>query len=107
MRLAEMSLSVLESRFAEGRRGIILPLGSLEQHGAPGLVGTDTICAEAVADRAADRAGGVSAPVLAYGQTQFHLAAPARRASAPPPWSPCWRISSPVWRSAALPACGC
>ncbi len=76
MRLAEMSLSALETRFAEGRRGIILPLGSLEQHGAPGLVGTDTICAEAVADRAADRAGGVSAPVLAYGQAQFHLGRP-------------------------------
>lgn len=73
MRLDRMSLAALEARFASGRRGIILPLGSLEQHGAPGLIGTDTICAEAVADGAAERAGGISAPVLAYGQAQFHL----------------------------------
>lgn len=73
MRLDRMSVSSLEARFAAGRRGIILPLGSLEQHGAPGLLGTDAICAQAVADGAAARADGVSAPVLAYGQAQFHL----------------------------------
>ncbi len=73
MRLDRMSVSALEARFAAGRRGIILPLGSLEQHGAPGLLGTDAICAQAVADGAAARADGISAPVLAYGQAQFHL----------------------------------
>jgi creatinine amidohydrolase len=76
MRLDQMSLAALQRHFASGRRGIILPLGSLEPHGGPGLIGTDAICAEAVAARAAARAGGIVAPVLAYGQAQFHLAQP-------------------------------
>jgi len=68
-----MSVSAVERHLAGGRRGIILPLGSLEPHGAPGALGTDAICAEAIAARAADRAGGIVAPVLAYGMAQFHL----------------------------------
>lgn len=73
MRLDLMSITAVEAHLASGRRGIILPLGSLEQHGAPGLIGTDAICAQAVADRAAGLAGGIAAPVLAFGQAQFHL----------------------------------
>ena len=30
-------------------RGIIFPIGSTEQHGPTGLIGTDAICAEVVA----------------------------------------------------------
>jgi creatinine amidohydrolase len=55
---------------------VILPLGSLEQHGAAGMLGTDTICAEAVALRAAEIAGGVALPALAYGPAQFNLGFP-------------------------------
>lgn len=73
MRLDRMSWPEVERRLAAGRRGVILPLGSLEQHGAAGLLGTDTLCAEAVALRAAERAGGVVAPALAYGPAQFNL----------------------------------
>lgn len=73
MRLDLMSVTAVEAHLASGRRGIILPLGSLEQHGAPGLIGTDSLCAQAVADRAAALAGGIAAPVLAFGQAQFHL----------------------------------
>jgi creatinine amidohydrolase len=29
--------------------GIIIPIGSTEQHGPTGLIGTDAICAEAIA----------------------------------------------------------
>ena len=75
MRLDRVSRAAVERHFAEGRRGIILPLGSLEPHGAPGALGTDAICAAAVAERAAEWAGGVTAPVIAYGMAQFHLGA--------------------------------
>ena len=34
--------------------GIILPVGSTEQHGPMGLIGTDSFCAEAIAERAAE-----------------------------------------------------
>jgi creatinine amidohydrolase len=37
------------------------------------MLGTDAICAEAVALRAADLAGAVVLPVLAYGPAQFNL----------------------------------
>jgi creatinine amidohydrolase len=76
MRLDLMSRDAVAAHVAAGRRGVILPLGSLEPHGGPGALGTDAICAGAVADRAADLAGGIAAPVLAYGMVQFHLGAP-------------------------------
>ena len=73
MRLDRMNWPEVEERLAAGRCGVILPLGSLEQHGAAGALGTDTICAEAVAQRAAELAGGVAMPALAYGPAQFNL----------------------------------
>jgi creatinine amidohydrolase len=76
MRLDRMTWPAVEERLARGRRGVILPLGSLEQHGAAGMLGTDTICAEAVALRAAEIAGGVALPALAYGPAQFNLGFP-------------------------------
>lgn len=76
MRLDRMTWTAVERRLAAGRRGIIVPLGSLEQHGAAGALGTDTLCAEAVALRAAERAGGIMAPALAYGPAQFNLGFP-------------------------------
>jgi creatinine amidohydrolase len=57
-------------------RTIVLPLGSLEQHGAAGMIGTDALCADAVGTRAAERAGMIAAPVLAFGQAQFNLGFP-------------------------------
>lgn len=76
MRLDLMSRDAVAAHVAAGRRGVILPLGSLEPHGGPGALGTDAICAGAVADRAAGLAGGIAAPALAYGMVQFHLGAP-------------------------------
>ena len=35
----------------------MLPIGSVEQHGPMGLIGTDVICASEVAARAADLVG--------------------------------------------------
>ena len=37
--------------------GIVIPIGSTEQHGPNGLVGTDAICAEAVARGVGEVAG--------------------------------------------------
>jgi creatinine amidohydrolase len=76
MRLDLMSRADVGRRLAAGRRGIIVPLGSLEQHGAPGAIGTDAICAEAVALRAAAQADAVVAPVIAYGMAQFNIGTP-------------------------------
>ena len=35
--------------YLQKSQGIILPIGSTEQHGPTGLIGTDAICAEAIA----------------------------------------------------------
>ena len=60
-------------RYLESRSDIIVPVGSTEQHGPTGLIGTDAICAETVTRRTADRAGSLAAPTIPYGQAQFNL----------------------------------
>ena len=51
-------------------------VGSTEQHGPVGMIGTDAICAEAVAVRVADTAKALLAPTLTLGQAQFNLSFP-------------------------------
>jgi creatinine amidohydrolase len=53
--------------------GIIVPIGSVEQHGPNGLIGTDHLTAEFVARGVGDRIGCLVAPTLAYGMSQHHL----------------------------------
>jgi creatinine amidohydrolase len=56
--------------------GIVVPIGSTEQHGPNGLIGTDAICAEAVARGVGDEAGVMVGPVMSIGMAQHHLAFP-------------------------------
>jgi creatinine amidohydrolase len=56
--------------------GAILPVGSTEQHGPIGLIGTDALCAAAVAERAGAIAGAVVLPALAYTPAPFNMAFP-------------------------------
>lgn len=56
--------------------GIIVPVGSTEQHGPMGLIGTDALCAEAIANRAAALAGAFVAPTLAYTPAPFNTGFP-------------------------------
>jgi creatinine amidohydrolase len=58
------------------RDGAILPLGSTEQHGPIGLIGTDALCAAAVAERAAEIAGAVVLPPVAYAPAPFNMGFP-------------------------------
>ncbi|MEZ5666820.1 MAG: creatininase family protein [Alphaproteobacteria bacterium] len=56
--------------------GIVVPVGSTEQHGPNGVIGTDAICAEAVARGVGERAGAMVAPTFNVGMAQHHLAFP-------------------------------
>ena len=57
--------------------GILIPLGSTEQHGPSGLIGTDALVAEGIAHRAASESEGILvAPTLAYAPAQFNLGFP-------------------------------
>jgi len=55
---------------------IILPIGSTEQHGPNGLIGTDAICPEAVAQGLGERLEVLVAPTISVGMAQHHLAFP-------------------------------
>jgi creatinine amidohydrolase len=62
--------------YLRGCRGVILPLGSTEQHGPTGAIGTDAMTAEAVALEVGRRTGVLVAPVQAYGMAEHHLGFP-------------------------------
>lgn len=55
---------------------IILPVGSTEQHGPTGVIGTDAICAEVIAAGVGAAAGVLVAPVIPVGMAQHHMAFP-------------------------------
>ncbi len=61
-------------RYLERSSGIIVPIGSTEQHGPTGVIGTDAICAETVALAAAERAQALVAPTIAVGMAEHHMA---------------------------------
>jgi len=75
MRLSEMTWPEVEAYLRESA-GVLLPTGSTEQHGPIGLIGTDAICAEAVALGVAEAIGApgvIVAPTLALAPAQFNL----------------------------------
>ncbi|MBY0509237.1 MAG: creatininase family protein [Rhodospirillaceae bacterium] len=58
-------------------RAIVIPIGSTEQHGPTGLLGTDWLCAEIIAHRAlAARADILVGPTFNVGMAQHHLGFP-------------------------------
>ncbi len=56
--------------------GIIVPMGSTEQHGPTGLIGTDSITAETVARVMGEQCGALVGPTLSLGPAQFNLGFP-------------------------------
>ncbi|MBD2080356.1 creatininase family protein [Leptolyngbya sp. FACHB-17] len=56
--------------------GIIVPIGSTEQHGPTGLIGTDAICAEAIAKGVGQSSDALVAPTINVGMALHHLAFP-------------------------------
>jgi creatinine amidohydrolase/Fe(II)-dependent formamide hydrolase-like protein len=54
-------------------KGIIIPIGSTEQHGPNGLIGTDVICPEAIAKAAGEADGILVGPAFNVGCAQHHL----------------------------------
>ena len=67
----------IEARIARSK-AIVIPIGSNEQHGPTGLLGTDWLCPEIVAYEADRRAGAdiLVGPTFAVGMAQHHLGFP-------------------------------
>ena len=53
--------------------GIILPIGSTEQHGPTGFIGTDALTAEMISIEVGERVGAMVAPTVSVGMAQHHL----------------------------------
>lgn len=75
MRLELMTSPAVE-RYLRERTSIIVPVGTTEQHGPDGLIGTDFLCPETIARRYGDASGTLIAPTIAYGMSQFQLGFP-------------------------------
>lgn len=53
---------------------ILIPIGSTEQHGPTGMIGTDSLSADAVARELGKRSNLMVAPVLSIGMATHHMA---------------------------------
>ena len=62
--------------FLQRSRTIIVPIGSNEQHGPTGLLGTDWMCPEIIAHEAQKSADILIAPTFNIGMAQHHLGFP-------------------------------
>lgn len=75
MQLQLSSWPEIEAYLARSK-AILVPIGSTEQHGPNGLLGTDALCPEIIGRRAGDEAGILVAPTFNVGQAQHHMAFP-------------------------------
>lgn len=62
--------------YLQSSRGIIFPIGSTEQHGPTGLIGTDAICAETIARGVGQETGAIVGPTINVGMALHHTAFP-------------------------------
>ena len=62
--------------YLERSTTIIVPIGSTEQHGPNGLIGTDAICPEVVARAVGEEHDALVGPTISVGMAQHHLAFP-------------------------------
>ncbi len=59
--------------YLEQSKAILIPIGSTEQHGPNGFVGTDALCPEILARGVEAATGCLVAPTLSIGMAQHHL----------------------------------
>jgi creatinine amidohydrolase/Fe(II)-dependent formamide hydrolase-like protein len=62
--------------YLQSSKAIVIPIGSTEQHGPNGLLGTDALCPEIIGKRAGDEAGILVGPTFNVGQAQHHMSFP-------------------------------
>ncbi len=74
--LLQLSTWLEIEAYLEQSKGMILPIGSTEQHGPTGLIGTDAICAEAITRGVGEGTGALVAPTMNVGMALHHTAFP-------------------------------
>jgi creatinine amidohydrolase len=75
MQLQLSSWPEIEAYLARSK-AILIPIGSTEQHGPNGLLGTDALCPQIIGCRAGEEAGFLVGPTFNVGQAQHHMAFP-------------------------------
>ncbi|MEM2378626.1 MAG: creatininase family protein [Candidatus Methanomethylicia archaeon] len=71
-----MTWKEVEEALSEGRDVIIIPIGSIEQHGYHLPLGSDTYVAIALAEDAALKTGALITPPIWFGWSPHHMALP-------------------------------
>ena len=82
MLLHESTWMEIESYLARSKT-VVIPIGSNEQHGPTGLLGTDWMCPQIVAHEAQKAADLLVAPTFNIGMAQHHLGFPGTIALRP------------------------
>lgn len=82
MELSRMSWPEVE-KYLKKKKTLLLPVGSTEQHGPTGLIGTDYLTAFEVAKAVGHKTKTLVAPPLCYGMAHHHMGF-AGSASLPP-----------------------
>ena len=62
--------------YLQDSKAIVLPIGSTEQHGPNGLLGTDALCPESLAIALGEKTGALITPTISVGMAQHHLGFP-------------------------------
>ncbi len=73
MQLQDLTWFEVEN-YLQHKDGIIIPIGSTEQHGPSGVIGTDAMVAEAVAREIGVSADVLVGPVQSLGVAEHHMA---------------------------------
>jgi creatinine amidohydrolase len=73
MRLQLQTWAEVEG-YLETSTTVIMPIGSTEQHGPNGLIGTDAVTSEEIAYVVGDQTNTMVAPTISVGMAQHHMA---------------------------------
>jgi creatinine amidohydrolase len=74
--LLHLSTWIEVETYLQQSQGMIVPIGSTEQHGPTGLIGTDAICAESIARGVGEATQALVAPTINVGMALHHTAFP-------------------------------
>ncbi len=75
MNLQELTWPDIEA-YLNKEEGIIIPIGSIEQHGPVGVMGTDAMVAEAIAKGVGELIQVLVGPVISIGVAEHHMGFP-------------------------------
>ncbi|MCL4518627.1 MAG: creatininase family protein [Thaumarchaeota archaeon] len=71
--IGEMTWVEVKDAIDSGIDTVVFPVGAIEQHGPHGVFGTDSFCAQVVAEKVARKLNALQAPLMPYGLSSSHM----------------------------------